>query len=387
MRYFLASMHSTSREDLFIIQQLLETHRQISFQFKINLKVPVMLLVDLDAIWGRWDPLKRTIEINRRLVHSYSWNVVLYVLKHEMAHQIVSEIYQQDDVPHGDWFKKACELLRLPPEFQKGSGPLIDPGQNWKDEGAKSETVVAVLKKIEKLFSLAQGTNEAEAAVAISKAQELLKKYNIDQDLYVEQAQKFRYSIYDTGKQRLSPLYSHMAGLLINYYNVDVVFSDTVHSESLKKTQVLEIYGRETNVLIAEYVFDFLWRSLEHLWKSYQQLHSCNAKLKTSFQLGVLSGFQKKLETSKEYAESSETVSGGHGKSIQNLKSLLKKEDKERHVFIQKRHPRLRSRRSGRTRLDKSVFDSGFLEGQDIQINKAVTSIKKKRHLLFGSIL
>lgn len=384
---------SAQNQDHFIVQQLLESHRQIAFQFKVPLRLPTIVISELASAWGRWDPFKRIIELNRKLIFEHSWDVVLYVLKHEMAHQMVSEIYLQDDTPHGEFFKKACEQLKVPKEFQKGSGALTDPSAAWKAQGQKSETLMAVVQKIEKLFALAKSTNEAEAAVAVAKAQELLRKYDIDQNLLAEQKQDFRYTLYDTGKQRLSPVYSHMASLLMNHYNVDIIFIHHFNVHTKKTTQVLEICGRESHVLIAEYVFDFLMRSLNHLWQDYSKATRAPPQAKTSFQLGVLAGFQKKLVETQEDAivsdqEASKLSANGnlldHKALTLNRALLQRKEQRERNHFIKQRHPRLRSRKRGVSQLDSEVYSTGFREGSDIRIHQGITSSKKRFGLLLS---
>lgn len=291
-----------------------------------------------------------------------------------MAHQIVTEVFQLEDADHSQSFQEACDLLQLPLEFRRGSGSLVNPG-DWKNNSGKTDIIVTIMERVQKLMALAKSTSEAEAAVALAKAQELVRKYNIQENLYSESKEDFRYLVIDTKKQRLNPIYSHLASLLIQYYNVDVVFTTTYNVKLKKNTQCLEVFGRQTQVVIAEYVFEFLWRVLESLWLDHSKGLSREAFYKKSFQLGIIAGFQEKLEQEKKKIVV---------ETAKNEKSLVAQEDAARRVFVKKRYPRLRSRTSGRSSIDRDAYDSGMEQGRDVEIRRGIQKNKDKRFLLKG---
>ncbi len=53
---------------------------------------PVALAIASITNYGEWRPATRTIVMADHLIRDYPWNVVLEVLKHEMAHQYVHEV-------------------------------------------------------------------------------------------------------------------------------------------------------------------------------------------------------------------------------------------------------------------------------------------------------
>src|SRR5438046_2789047 len=94
------------------IQQLYEEHRQICFLYRLKLKTPVIRLADWQGKWGEWDPLTRTITLSTLLIRQFRWDTVLEIFKHELAHQIVTELDGEDEI-HGPYFQRACKRLAV----------------------------------------------------------------------------------------------------------------------------------------------------------------------------------------------------------------------------------------------------------------------------------
>ena len=59
--------------------------------------------------------------------------------------------------------------------------------------------------------------------------------------------------------------------------------------------RVLEISGTEKNVQIASYVYNFVNRFIESQWREYNKKKGLNRYRRTDFALGVLEGFEQKL--------------------------------------------------------------------------------------------
>ena len=57
-----------------------------------NALAPVALAIEPITHYGEWRAATRTIVIADHLIRDYPWNVVLEVLKHEMAHQYVHSL-------------------------------------------------------------------------------------------------------------------------------------------------------------------------------------------------------------------------------------------------------------------------------------------------------
>lgn len=363
-----------------ILRQLMADYRQIVFQFRLKLRPPVIIFTENTSLWGRWNSLHRTIEIQRQLVEKHSWDTVLYVLKHEIAHQIVGEIFGLSEHDHGESFQKACDLLALPPEFRRGTGDIVSPSQ-WREQSTKTEAITRVIEKIQKLFALASSTNsEAEAGVAMARARELSRKYDIHETVLGTDSEEFRYIVINTGKQRLSPLYSHLSSLLMDHYSVDVIFTSTFSAQTLKPSQCLEIYGRETHVVVAEYVLQFLLKTLDDLWRAHARGKKLSAVYKKSYQIGIVAGFKERLQKEEQLLAHAENPAKVHN-------SLMVIEERRRQEYIQLRYPRLRSRSTGSSWIDNETYAHGVVDGRDVQIRKGLKKNATQNFLLKGSVL
>ncbi|HET7542652.1 MAG TPA: DUF2786 domain-containing protein, partial [Polyangiaceae bacterium] len=138
--------------------------------FRFQLERPGLELVDSSSRLGRWHGGLRVIEIARSLLVDHGWGVLVEVLKHEMAHQYVDEVLgQPDDAMHGAVFRRVCEERGIDPSA--AGVPGVDK-QTAVDEH--------LLARIAKLLALAESSNEHEAQAAMSAAQRLMLKYNLD---------------------------------------------------------------------------------------------------------------------------------------------------------------------------------------------------------------
>lgn len=343
--------------------QLQKEYDDICWRYSVPLRRPLIHIVSASSYLGRWHPFERRIELTENLLTEWCWDDVCSVLKHEMAHQIVSEIFNEDDVQHGPSFARAGEMLGLAPRFLKAKTEtsIEIPHQN--------QTPGPLILKIEKLLSLAQSENENEARLAMQKAQELLSQNHID-NLQKNSAAEFTYSSINTGKQKTSALQSRICGLLIEFYFVDIVIGETFNIDTRKKTKTIELYGREENVKIAEYTYHFLLNCTDNLWKNYIQKNVVAMTLKKSYMIGLIVGFENKLlETEKELLQKSQ-----QGTAIVPVKSLLLKEKKALKNFIKNRHPRLSRRSRGRQMLDKTTYTHGIHDGRHIVVHKGITT-------------
>ena len=84
----------------------------VDYHLGKQLSTPNFDVHSAKSMWGLWDPSTRTISMNIDLIRNYEWNAVVYVLKHEMAHMIVHEIFNMGDCKsHGNAFERACKVV------------------------------------------------------------------------------------------------------------------------------------------------------------------------------------------------------------------------------------------------------------------------------------
>ena len=168
--------------------ELLEEHEAVCWQYKVRLSKPIIEISNSQMEWGSWDSDFRTMKVSVKLIRGHSWDVTLNVFKHEMAHQIVTDLFDRVD-GHGELFQTACKMIGVPKEFRGSKGDIPRKIVDFRNQAIDSANG-RMLEKVGKLLSLAQSKNENEAFLAMKKANELIEKYNIDR---IEQNKDSKY--------------------------------------------------------------------------------------------------------------------------------------------------------------------------------------------------
>ncbi|MBT4762440.1 MAG: DUF2786 domain-containing protein [Bdellovibrionaceae bacterium] len=390
--------------------QLIFEHQQICYQQNIKLPTPSFQISLGQSFWARWNPQLRLIEVSEKLILQHSWDIVVQVLKHEMAHQYVTECFKVDD-GHGSYFKHACEVLSVVKAFQTSSGALPEQLEIHV-KSPLTELQRKFLSKTEKLLSLAQSDNENEAALAMQKVQELYLKYNIADN---EQHQ-YKYHIIHFNKKRVAGIQSLIASILTDYYFVKCVFSEKYDPSKQDSFKTLEILGKNENVEIANYVYYFLNERCLSFWKIYQKKHSLNASQKNSYQLGLLYGFSKKLKAQKEdilkkyvdHAHFSSTIphssqsshlkksiqAGGttkkpkekidsSAKQLIHIYTQLQTLDRQLGDYVSHRFPKIKWSGRSKSSINPQSYNTGLSDGAKININKGLQQKGNSSQLKF----
>ena len=349
------------------VLQLYKEHERICWQYGVRLPVPVIEISDSTTTWGSWHPAVRMIRISAGLIRHSTWDVVINILKHEMAHQIVSELFASRDA-HGDPFDRACDMVGLPPEFRGASGdlPRIIPGPA---ERASLSPHHQMLVKIEKLLALAESGNEHEALLAMEKANHLIAKYNISR---IEQRRQSEYDciIINPKKKRIENYQRKICAILTNHFFVKIILSDLFDADLCCTHKTIEILGARENVLMAHYVYSFLLAQMDCLWQQYQRTHTTTGRQKRSYRLGVADGFHRKLaaQQGKTDRQPKDHSAGRMSMSVQicnNDQGLVR--------FIRQRYPRLSHRISAAARVSISEYEAGCRDGGNLTLHRGLT--------------
>jgi len=349
------------------ITQLSDEHDIVGWSYKVNLKRPIIEVYDSNTHWGDWDATFRTMRFSVNLITEHSWDVVINILKHEMAHQIVTDIFDSVD-GHGDLFQRACQMIGVPDDFCGAGGDIPRKLTDFREDNIDSDNV-RILKKVRKLLSLAQSNNEHEAFLAMKKANELIEKYNIER---IEQNKDSQYvhAVINHRKKRIEKYQRCICLILKDYFFVEIIYSylyDAVNCETYK---TIEILGTRENVLIAEYVYSFLLNQLEILWKAHKRKKGDGrAKNKRSYRLGVIEGFRDKLHQ----MEKKRNYHNLDNSELQTTSAMVCAQDKVLSVFVGKRFPRLTNYRSQASTLDYGTYADGINDGRQLTIHRGIT--------------
>ncbi len=344
------------------IEELRRAHAAISWQYRVGLSCPALELSAGTRIVGRWDKFGRTIRVSTGIIERCSWDVVLQVFKHEMAHQYVDEVLgQHDDPPHGQAFQFACERLGVLLFFRKANG-LIPEFLSRLEINSPTEQS-RLLTKVEKLLSLANSTNEHEAALAMEKANDLLRKYNLERLDQVYPDNYVRVIINEEPK-RLDAQRRRIATLLLNYFFVKVVYSTLFDARTCETYQTVELLGTKENVMIAEYVYHFLVRQVNRLWQNYHEATGVSHRQRLSYVLGVLAGLEERLRQAEARAQ---------GRSEVPVSALVRAKDQGLRAFTALLFPRLYTAKRKGLSLFRETFTAGTFEGRRLTINKPIS--------------
>lgn len=351
--------------------QLQKEYDRINWLFKLKLTRPQIRIVDVQSFLGQWDPLLREMKFSVKLITHHSWHIVLEILKHEIAHQLVSDRNLNEN-GHGPIFKTICSSMGVDDRFQRAQSEInfssidfestkyFDVGSSTDPDGQK------LMEKIEKLLSLAQSQNQNEALAAMEKVNELYEKYNIERIQRRTESQNYKYLVINLQSSKIKAHLSVIASILMEHFFVEVVLSEIYDPLSNRKNKTVELFGTKENLLIAEYVFHFLNQTVEELWSQQVKIQGLAAKYRRSFQLGLLHGFNSKLREGKDLRSKKIT-------DPEVVKSLaLLEDDPELADYIGTKHPRL-TKRTGRTRgIYGSIYSKGLEDGHRIVLHRGI---------------
>jgi hypothetical protein len=359
--------HQETSQDAHWTRQLYREFDDIVWYFKVKLKPPVIEVRDLGGKWGQWDPLFRTISINNKLILEYSWDVVLEVFKHEIAHQYVCDIFgAASDNTHGNLFQKACDHLGVPMWATKSGGELPERIPSLRERGVDGEGE-KLIAKTEKLLALAESGNEHEALLAMNKVRELYAKYDLER-LIARKTSHLDSLIISRKRKKLPAHETAIFSILNDHFCVRVVHMNLYCAVNHEKYKAVELLGTRQNLLMAEYVFYFLLQKCEVLWANHRKKTKSSSHMKRSYLLGVLHGFSQKLASEQI---NQKTVSELN-LSLSDSKALVTLKEHELTTYVARRFPRISSVTRARSRVDGSTFSQGKSDGHKLTIYKGV---------------
>jgi len=335
-----------TRLERHILRQLLLRWRRINDEcLGGRLTPPVFVLDEARQRLGRWEGNTRTLGISRDHIRSSNWLQIEQTLRHEMAHQAVSELFDASAAkPHGILFRRACRMLEVAPGEVGTSA--YDPNTN------------RVLRRIQKLMQLATSANENEAQSAMNTANKLLLMHNLELQETQEEA-SFVYRWIGKASARISLERKLIGRILSDHFFVQCIWVNTTIALSKKQVRMLEIMGQPHNVELAEYVHDYLQRTVDSLWKNYQKQVPQAQQYRESgreYRAGVLMGFDEQLDLQKGMCQEQGLIWTG---------------DPALREFLSQRYPSRRNMGTSRYR-EGQAHKAGRTEGQKMRIPGAL---------------
>ncbi len=340
-----------------LLREIAEQYRLLAVNyFRGAIRLPQFELSDSATRLGRWVDATRTIELSRKLVSSQPWGVVVEVLKHEMAHQYVSEVLgERSETAHGPRFQAVCKKLGI-----DGAATGLPKAPDVDAEHRK------IAERIARLLALAESPNANEAEAAMAAAQRLLLKHNLElRQTRAHLGYAWRHLGKPTGRTTEA---ERLLSLIVGkHFFVDAIWVPVYRPLEGKRGSVLEICGTPENLEIAEYVHGYLVQTAERLWREHKIEHHIRGdRERRTFLAGVMQGMSDKLN--REAKKSAES-------------GLVWIADADLDDYFRRRHPYVRHiRYAGQRRTD--TYDHGREKGRQIVIHRGIKSPAEERGLL-----
>lgn len=355
-------------------RQLLAEFELINHQYGLGLAPPVIEIAHTAKQLGSWQATTRTIRISARLITTSSWDVTCLILKHEMAHQICSELFAHATGNHGPVFHRACDLLDLPAHYRHASADLSD--QTTEPPAFDLQTAKArqFIHRVGKLLALATSANQHEAALAMEKASRLITRHNLQQ-LLEDTRSQFTSHIIHTHSQRLETWQRKICVILLQFFHVRVVTADLYDPLRDTHYKTIELFGRQENVTIAEYCYAFLAGKIASLWQENRiRIGGKGIRSKNSYYLGLLQGLHDKLQGQKTaITPPVPDQSPATTQTATSLTVLIEAEAAALNRFVGRRFPGLRKRSGGRILIHGETYEQGRTDGRQIVLHKGVS--------------
>jgi hypothetical protein len=348
--------------------QLKREHEDICYQQRISLPAPTIAIVGGKNRLGYWTSHNQTISISRHLIENNPWEIVLEILKHEMAHQYVSVYFDHADV-HGHGFQTACKILRVHPAFSGAGNPQKEHLAAFR--GNLPEKAQTLLRRVEKLLALGQSSNEAEARAASMKASYLLNKYNLDRIAKADtDASDIRYLYLHSGKKRMESIEKMILGFLEEFYFVDCVITSIYDAQTDEEYKTGVLIGKQEALVVAEYVYRFLLDTSRKLWQDFRKKNAGQRTGKVAFDSGFMKGIRSNHEMMFSKQEDA-AVPGETSLPILAVKALRVQCRTENTLEKNRLFPRLRKDRTS-YRMDENAFRQGMEQGRKTHIHRPV---------------
>lgn len=343
------------------LKQIVREHSSICQQYGIELSTPIVQLAEASSYWGKWTPAPPMISVSTRLISTEPWDTVKNVLKHEMAHQLVSEQLGGSS-GHGVKFQEACRMLGVPEAYRRAGGslPASSPLDREQNEPGK------IIEKLRKIMALAESANEHESLIAIRKARQLMNKHDLS-EWSVDKKQCHINSLINLKRKRLATYHKLICSILTGNFNVQIIFAPLYDAHDLTTYKCIDILGRREDVRIAEYVFHFLLTRLPVLWKNHHGSSSGSITDKNSYWLGIINGFREGLG---DNPSSRDNNLNNRGKTSSTLPALHN--DQALGDFVAERYPKTRNIRGRPGRINPERFEDGRRDGKHLRLAKGV---------------
>ena len=315
---------------------------RINWAWDLGLRAPDLALHAGGRRLGLWKREDRVISLREDHLADNAWPAVVDTLKHEVAHQFVDEALG-GGAPHGGAFKDTCRRLGIDGGARGPAGPPQDDAR---------------VRRIRKLLALADGRgDEHEAQSALAHARRLLLEYNLDV-LDLDRPPGYTARVLPPLQPRIRAWRRRLGGVLTEYFFVDAIWMPSYDAREDREMWGLEVAGTAVNVDLAEYVWEFVARQGDRLWKDWRrEAGPQRPYARLQYLDGVVEGVAGRLASERAPADTDQ--------------ALVWTGDPRLQEWFGRRHPRVRRRRWRGAGLG-AARSAGVEAGGDLRIHRPV---------------
>lgn len=294
-----------------------------------------------------WNPERREIRFSHAFIVKEKWAATTEVLKHEMAHQYVSDVLGvEDETAHGPAFRMVCHRYGI--DARAAGTPKTDDEER-------------VLDKIRKLFALGESPNEHESKAALTKARALLDAHGLSEAAVGRVGESDEFGVvHPGGVVKRRPHHLVVSAILSRFFRVRCIWISSLASDGRFGDQ-LEVCGRRCDLVVAEHAHDFLHAEAERLWSA---TGNGGKRDQADFLEGVMRGYLEVLVQETVAAKATNTTRG-----------IVRIGETELDDFFDRRYPRRSSIKSSQ-RQRGAQFGQGLDAGRKIKIAKPLAGPK-----------
>ncbi|MDR2386994.1 MAG: DUF2786 domain-containing protein [Deltaproteobacteria bacterium] len=316
-------------------------------------------VIDSKTNWGYWKPETRVIGINSKLILDYPWDVTLGVFLHEIAHQVVSDIYPlaaQNETSHGPKFQLICDRMKLHPIYRQPMMDVTENGSPPSNIGPKTDKVEEspLLVKIKKLLALSGSPEPHEAEAALTKASMLMSKHNIDTASILAEADDYEIWRFPLNTKSISRKTFLIAIILRSHFFVRTITNSVYDPKTNEYFKSLDLIGRQVNLSLARHVYEYLNERSETLWERHKPIAASLGEkglgAKTAFITNLLQSLHNKLteaETERKSAMVKSSQAAQGDKYVIPYDFVMNDQKLENFVNMNYRNLRSSPRRTG----------------------------------------
>jgi hypothetical protein len=349
---------------------LAESWANICHQCDVELDTPVFALTG-SGRYGSWQAESRTLSISEELMLDWPWTVVEQVLRHEMAHQLVSErpelLSGSAGGCHGAAFQEACELLRVERPYRRARVDLrriVEEAEVWR-KGSDS-TFSRIFSRVEKLLALAGSDNPHEAELALARAQELSVKYHLERlDPGAKDVRHVRTRLL-LHRRNVARWQRFLGAMIRENFPVEIILLHSFDAVSGRPSMAVDILGRPEDVKVGEYCWRFVENHVARLWqRDRASLGRLSRSQRGGYFVGVVQGFSDKMKLQRQAASNA-------GKETPEEAALVVLADHCLAEYVQWCYPRLRTT-APRGGVSSAGYVSGCAAGRELNFVAGVT--------------